>query len=343
MHRQAMRSVESNASRASYSAVRPWRLIAPRIASAQDACSNVSTLAKSLRQTTIVSSKAVPGGPEAQRCRRSVKCTRRFRRSSGSHIGAVYRLPANWNGKVLGHRWRRLRGQPDAAGRRDVVSSRGYAVIQNDLGHDERRARSIRRSRSRRPASRNVEGDHRLRSSRDAPRDRRSASDVVVELLRPRAAARAIGRAARPAARQGLAEVQRYPDDYDGVIAGAPVYTPLVYSNAILQGAGLSLETREATCCPRTCRSIQKARARRVRHEATASPTAFSPIRARARGIRASSRAKRAASAECLTHAQVETVRRVYAGVKTKDGAVRRDAADARRRERLGRAHDRHA
>jgi feruloyl esterase len=50
-----------------------------------------------------------------------------------------------------------------------------------------------------------------------------------------RPAQRAYWQGCSTGGRQGLAEVQRYPDDYDGVIAGAPVYTPLVYSNAILR------------------------------------------------------------------------------------------------------------
>jgi len=39
-------------------------LIAPQVASAQDACGNVAALVKSLPGTTVVSSKAVPAGAQ---------------------------------------------------------------------------------------------------------------------------------------------------------------------------------------------------------------------------------------------------------------------------------------
>ena len=75
-------------------------LVVPGIASAQDACSKVAASAFA-PGTTIVSTKAVPANAEGSLpafCEVHAKISP----VAGSHIGAVYRLPANWNGKVLG-------------------------------------------------------------------------------------------------------------------------------------------------------------------------------------------------------------------------------------------------
>jgi len=52
----------------------------------------------------------------------------------GSHIGAVYRLPASWNGKVLGIGGGGFAGNLRVEAAADGLA-RGYAVIENDLGH----------------------------------------------------------------------------------------------------------------------------------------------------------------------------------------------------------------
>jgi feruloyl esterase len=112
--------------------------------------------------------------------------------------------------------------------------------------------------------------------------------------------------------------VQRYPDDYDGVIAGAPVYTPLVYSNAILRVQAFHARP-ESNLLPAQVPLI---------HDAVlAACDAKDGVRD---GILADPRActwdpgelacKGTPSASCLTPPQVDTVRRVYSGVKTKDG-----------------------
>jgi feruloyl esterase len=112
--------------------------------------------------------------------------------------------------------------------------------------------------------------------------------------------------------------VQRYPADYDGVIAGAPVYTPLTYSNAMLRVQAFHARP-ESNLLPAHVPLIQKA--------VLAACDMKDGV---ADGILTDPRActwdpgelacKGSAGPDCLTAAQIETVRRVYAGVKTKNG-----------------------
>jgi len=287
-------------------------LVVPGIASAQDACSKVAASAFP-SGTTIVSAKAVPANAEGSLpafCEVHAKISP----VAGSHIGAVYRLPANWNGKVLGIGGGGFAGNVTIAAAANGLS-RGYAVIENDMGHES--AASLDPTFAiRAPGQPNVEAivDFGHRATHLAT----TVGKSVVARYYGRAAQRAYWQGCSTGGRQGLAEVQRYPDDYDGVIAGAPVYTPLVYSNAILRVQAFHARP-ESNLLPAHVPLIQK----RVL-------AACDMKDGVADGILTDPRActwdpgqlacDGAASADCLTPPQVETVRRIYAGVKTKDG-----------------------
>jgi feruloyl esterase len=193
--------------------------------------------------------------------------------------------------------------------------ARGYAVIQNDLGHSSANALDA-------SFALDAEGKHNVPGIVDFGHRATHLATVIVKTL----AAQLYGRAPEHAyfqgcstgGRQGLAEAQRYPDDYDGVIAGAPVYTPLVYSNAILRVQAFHAKP-ESNLTAAQVPLIQKA--------VLAACDALDGV---SDGILTDPRActwdpgelecKSGAQGECLTPAQVATVRRVYAGVKTKDG-----------------------
>jgi feruloyl esterase len=291
-------------------------VVAPRSVLAQDACANVPTLAKSLPGTTIVSSKPVPASAQPRGPSIPAFCEVQATISpvAGSHIGAVYRLPVNWNGKVLGI------GGGGFAGNLTIGAaaqglSRGYAIVQNDLGHESTDVLDPKFA-IKAPGQPNVEAivDFGHRATH-------VATDVGKKLVTSyygRAPQHSYWQGCSTGGRQGLAEIQRYPADYDGVIAGAPVYTPLVYSNAILRVQAFH-KTPGSNLLPEHVPLIQK--------HVLAACDGKDGI---ADGIITDPRSctwdpgelacKGAASADCLTQAQVETVRRVYAGVKTKDG-----------------------
>jgi len=204
-------------------------LIHASTASGQDACAGLAA-GPSTRGTTIVSASTVAANPVTHLpafC--EVHAT--ISPVEGSHIGAVYRLPATWNGKVLGVGGGGFAGnvtiQAAAAG-----LSRGYAVIENDLGHPSPggldHAFAIAA-----PGRPNTEAiiDFGHRATHLAT----TVGKEIIARFYGRAIQRAYWQGCSTGGRQGLAEVQRYPDDYDGVIAGAPVYSPVVYSSAILR------------------------------------------------------------------------------------------------------------
>jgi feruloyl esterase len=235
---------------------------------------------------------------------------------AGSKIGAVYRLPANWNGKVLGLGGGGFAGNVRAEAAADGLT-RGYAVIQNDMGHPSASALD--------PAfafdaegRRNVEGiiDFGHRATHLAT----VIGKEVAAKHYGRAPERAYWQGCSTGGRQGLAEVQRYPDDYDGVIAGAPVYTPLTYANAML---------RVQMFHSRPESNLTAEQVPLIRDAVLAACDASDGV---ADGILTDPRtctwdpaqlqcaASGAGGAACLLAAQVETVRRAYGGVKLADG-----------------------
>ncbi len=144
---------------------------------------------------------------------------------SGSDIGVVYRLPASWNGKVLGFGGGGWAGntalQTAAEGLR-----KGYATLQTDAGH-----------------SGTTVWDTSWASNPEALTDfsYRAIHEMTVagkELAANYYAQphrRAYFQGCSTGGRMALMEAQRFPDDYDAISAGAPVYTLQVQTSAILR------------------------------------------------------------------------------------------------------------
>jgi feruloyl esterase len=279
--------------------------------SAEDACSAIATVA--MKGVSILSAKPVPAGASSNApafC--EVRAT--IAPVEGSHIGAVYRLPEKWNGKVLGI------GGGGAAGNVTLEAAvagltRGYATVQNDLGHASTGATDWAFA-LKGPGQPNREAivDFGHRATHVAT----VTGKEIASRFYQRPVQHSYWQGCSTGGRQGLGEVQRYPDDYDGVIAGAPVYTPLTYSNAMLRVQAFHAKP-ESNLLPAHIPLIQKA--------VLAACDMKDGV---ADGILTDPRActwdpgelacKAGASADCLTPAQIETVRRVYTGVKTKNG-----------------------
>jgi feruloyl esterase len=257
--------------------------------------------------TTVAAANGVPAFCEVQATISPVP---------GSKIGAVYRLPAEWNGKVLGIGGGGFAGNVRAEAAAEGLT-RGYAVLQNDMGHPSPSALDPSFALDA-DGKRNVEGiiDFGHRATHLAT----VVGKEVATRLYGRAPERAYWQGCSTGGRQGLAEVQRYPDDYDGVIAGAPVYTPMTYANAML---------RVQMFHGRPGSNLTAAQVPLIRAAVLAACDANDGV---ADGILTDPRtcawdpaalacgASSAPQADCLSPAQVATVRTAYAGVRMKDG-----------------------
>jgi feruloyl esterase len=289
--------------------------IASGAAVAQDLCAPV-TARPTLPSTTILSATSVAADAE-RRVPAHCEVQAEIRPVAGSKIGAVYRLPARWNGKVLGLGGGGFAGNVRAEAAADGLA-RGYAVLQNDLGHSSPSALDPSFAFDA-EGKRNIEGivDFGHRATHFAT----VIGKEVATKHYGRAPERAYWQGCSTGGRQGLAEVQRYPDDYDGVIAGAPVYTPVTYANAMLR-VQMFHARPESNLDPKHVPLI---------HDALLA--ACDSLDGVADGILTDPRtcawdpaelqcdaASGASSSSCLSAAQVQTVRRAYSGVRMRDG-----------------------
>ena len=144
---------------------------------------------------------------------------------SGSAIGVVYRLPASWNGKVLGFGGGGWIGnvalQTAAEGLR-----KGYATLQTDGGHpignvwDNAWAADPEKAKD---------------FSYRAIHEMTAGGKKLVAAYYDQPHRRAYYQGCSTGGRMGLMEAQRFPGDYDLLSVGAPVYTRQTQTRAVLR------------------------------------------------------------------------------------------------------------
>ncbi len=143
----------------------------------------------------------------------------------GSNVGVVYRLPAEWNGRVLGIGGGAWLGNTTLMGARDGLCKalppcRPMAATPAPI----RGATNGRSTRCRRE-----DFSHR------AIHTMTDAGKAVAARFYGRPHEEAVYSGCSTGGRMGLMEVQRYPADYDAAIIGAPVYTLQVQTSAVLR------------------------------------------------------------------------------------------------------------
>ena len=229
----------------------------------------------------------------------------------GSAIGVVYRLPEGWNGKLLGL------GGGGWAGNLRIESAaeglkRGYATLQTDGGHP---TTSV--------------WDTAWAANPESITDFAYRAIHLMTVVGKQAAAKYYGRpqdktyyqGCSTGGRQGLMEAQRFPDDYDGEITGAPVYNLLVQTSAVIRnqtfaliGSGVTADQLKLVndAVLKACDGADG-----LEDGVIADPSrcAWDPSQVQCKP-------GELPGPGCLSLAQVEAVRRAYTGVKLSDGSV---------------------
>ncbi|RYD46626.1 MAG: tannase/feruloyl esterase family alpha/beta hydrolase, partial [Sphingomonadales bacterium] len=132
-----------------------------------------------------------------------------------SNIGFELWLPADWNGRLLGAG---VGGDAGVFNYSDMSRrvEQGFATVTTDSGHKQSEARWMANAKAR------VDYEHR------ASHLTAQAAKALALKFYGRAVDKSYYLGCSGAGRQALKEMQNYPGDYDGVIAGAPgPYMPL--------------------------------------------------------------------------------------------------------------------
>jgi feruloyl esterase len=237
---------------------------------------------------------------------------------AGSKIGVVYRMPRGWNGRLVGYGGNAWIGNVAL----DTVRTdlgRGYATMQTDGGHGM-------------PAV--LDFNTLFNPTWVAPGGKPAAIAITdfswravhqMTVTGKQVAARYYGKAQDKAlfigcstgGRMGMMETQRFPDDYDGVAAGAPVFSLRVqlaeiYRDWVFSRPGAALK-------PADLKLVHDA----VLDQCDASDGVKDGVvgdPATCRFDPANLRCKAGQKSSCLTEAQVIALNRVYAEAKGRDG-----------------------
>ena len=235
----------------------------------------------------------------------------------GSLIGVVYRLPEAWNGKLLGIGGGGWAGDVTLGAAAEGLA-KGYAVAETDGGH----------------ASANGV-DMAWALTADGKRNEAAIDDFgwravhVMTMLGKQVLDHYYGKpplksyfqGCSTGGRQGLMEVQRFPEDYVGVIAGAPVYDFTVQTSAVMR-TQLFHADPESNLLPAQASLLNKAVLDAcdgldgLKDGIITDPRAcrFDPVALQCKTGQA--------PPDCLTAKQAATARKAYEGLKTANGRV---------------------
>ena len=277
-------------------------------------CDSLSALA--LPATTITKAEAVaPGaftlpdlnpGQQAAFRRLTAFCrvAATIRPTSDSEIKIEVWMPAEgWNGKFMGvgnGGWSGSIVYPALA----AALARGYAAASTNTGHDGGDA-----SFAPGHPEKLVDFAHR------AVHEMTVRAKAVTEAYYDKAPARAYWNGCSSGGKQGLKEAQKYPRDYDGIVAGAPAnyWTHLMAGD--LWPAVVTQKDPSASLPPDKLEVLHKA-ALAVCDKLDGVEEGLLEDPPRCRFDPATVQCRDGAQDNCLTAAQVEAARKIYGGAR---------------------------
>jgi len=190
----------------------------PGGASQTNACSDLSRAGQF--PDTVVSSAQMVSDTSAGQTPAFCEIKAILSPALGSRIGVVYRLPTNWNGKIVGY------GGGGWAGnvRIETVArdlARGYATMQTDGGHMSPNPMDASWTAPGGRPNQAALNDYAWR----AVHTMTERGKQIVNVYYGRPDQKAYFEGCSSGGRMALMEAQRFPADYDGIISGAPVYS----------------------------------------------------------------------------------------------------------------------
>ncbi len=241
-----------------------------------------------------------------------------IRPEKGSEIGVVYRLPQHWNGKLLALGGGGWMGNVTLQAAREGLM-KGYATLQTDAGHAngtvfDASAWAVNPDGS---ANRPPIIDFSYRAIHLMT----ERGKQLIAAYYGRHADRAYYQGCSTGGRMGLMEAQRFPDDFDGIIAGAPVYTLQTQTSQQLRSE--AFEAPGARLVPDQLTLLHNA----VLAACDAADGAADGVLRDPRACKfdpgvLQCKAGQQPGASCLSAAQVQAVRTVYAGQTASDGSI---------------------
>jgi len=261
--------------------------------------------------TTLLSARVIPAGGDGSMIEADLPEICRVEGQIAPTIGFLLRMPTKtWNGKFLMGGC----GGPCGSytyGRYDAVLVRNYAVVVTDMGHKGSNWMFVYN---------NLQGmiDFGYRSTHTTA----VAAKAIIEAYYSKKPSRNYFWGCSTGGRQAMVEAQRFPQDFEGIIAGAPVWNQT--GNQPL----FSLWAARINIDPEG-KPILDARKLAVVHKAVMDACdgadglkdGILQDPRRCRWDPKSIQCKSGSASDCLTPAEVDVVRKVYDGASSSNGA----------------------